>query len=325
MLLSEAVKKFIQSQHCPATAKLYNKLLSRFFDCQNIEVENIKVDYLTNCEQKFLAASTAHQTYQAMMAARSLFKYLRIKLGLNVLNNDCITAYKPSQHHWKNLTVEQLQKLFNHFSQDDLVSLRNLCICKVFYCTGVRDSELRQLTKSKIDWDRGEAEIIGKGGTKRMIFFTDECLNLLKKYLKMRNDVLDYLFIDHRSHKDNPISGSLVRTYMTRWSKELGFKVHAHMIRKSFCTELYRRSNDIYKVQKLAGHTSVTTTQNYAIVEDQELKDFHTRNMGKTNEFCLTEKRDGVIIYEVKGFCSETAKIAKLKRAIKQAADEILS
>lgn len=330
MNLSEAIEIFIQNQRSSNTAKLYKKFLDDF--CMflgNVQIESIRIQDITKYENYRNSISTEIQTSNALLCLRSFFRYYRTKYGMNVLSNEQIIVNRPPTDHWKNIPMDQLTKLFASFDQKNIVDLRNLCICMTVFCTGVREFELLQLERTGIDWVRGEATILGKGRKKRIIFFTKECLKLLKKYLDMRDDDCPALFVNHcqiDKWNNQPLSASNIRTYMPGWGKKVGIKrLHCHALRKSCGTELHRRSGDIRKVQLILGHSSVNTTQLYTVVEDQELKEFHNRNMGETHEFCISQKASGNIIYEIKGFCSDRGKVVKLKRAIKEAADQILS
>ncbi len=326
MKLTEAIEIYLRSMRSEMTARNYKIYLTKLYGyLGDIDITKIKIVDITKFEHYHNTISTKKQTENALMCLRSFFKYFRMRYELDVLDHTKITVDKQPRNHWKNLSPEQLQKLYNHFDKTKINEMRNLCICKVLYCTGLRDFELRQLTKSKIDWNRKRALIIGKGGEPETVFFTKECLDLLKRYIDMRQDSHDALFIDHRRDSGKPISGSLIRTYMTRWSSELGFKVHAHMLRKTACTDLYLKSGDIYGVKNFARHKNVTTTENYAIVPEEHNQAFHNRYMGDSHDFCFAQKESGNLAYEIKGFCSDLKKLKKLKKAIKLAVDEILS
>lgn len=330
MKLSEAITIYLDSRKSTETAKVYSYFLREFLNfVGDINIEDVKIIDVTKFSDHFFKKSTEVQVSKARFCLRSLLKYFRIHYGMNVLHNEHIVVDKPKMGTWKSISMNDLTKLFQSFDQSNITELRNLCICMTVFCTGVRSFELLGLTKSMIDWERGEAEIIGKGRKKRTIYFTDECLKLLQSYIARRTDSNDALFVNHcpdPKYNEQPIHSALIRTYMPQWGKKVGIdKLHCHRLRKSFGTELYRKDPDIRKIQILLGHDHVNTTQVYVDVDQVDLKEFHNRNMGETNEFCLSEKKNGNIIYEIKGFCCDGDKLAKLKKAIKLAADEILS
>lgn len=329
MKLSEAIQIYLEGQRSSETAKVYRGFLRVFFSYLNdIDIETITIADITKFASYYKSRSTEIQVSKALMCLRSFFRYFRTRYGLDVISNERIIVDKPGLNHWKPVPMNELIRLFKSFDQTKVKELRNLCICMTVFCTGVREFELLQLKKSAIDWRRGEAEIIGKGRKPRTIYFTEECLNLLKKYISMRTDQCDALFVNHayaNSYDGKPLSATNIRTYMPQWGRKVGIeRLHCHRLRKSFGTELYRKSNDIRKIQLLMGHSSVATTQVYIGVDDIELKEFHHRNMSETNEFYLIEKKNGNTMYEIKGFCCDQSKLPKLKKAIKSAAKEIL-
>ena len=79
-------------------------------------------------------------------------------------------------------------------NSDELASLRDTALLRTLFSTGMRVSELCSLDRDKIDTNRGEVTIRGKGGKLRLVFLSDNARSALNNYLNKRGDVDESLF-----------------------------------------------------------------------------------------------------------------------------------
>lgn len=288
----------------------------------NLKVTQIKLCNILQFEHYLIDTRGKGTALNALVAVRSFFKFLTLKYDLKVLNYQAITLRPVSHIPHAYINEEKINKIIKL-----LPNLRNKLIIALLYSTGCRANELLNIKLTDIDCDKSQITILGKGDKYREVYITPKCRKLLKSYISTRRDDCEYLFVtEHHSrfHQEaRRISGSNLRMLFYRLSKQTGLHLHAHQLRKSFATELYRRSNDIYKVSKLCGHTSVVTTQKYAIVEDEELKDFHTKFTGDNHELIFEKKHNGRTIMKLSGWVSGGQK-RQVEKAIKCAIDKIL-
>ena len=124
------------------------------------------------------------------------------------------------------------------------------------YYTGARSSEIRSLRREMLKDDY----IVAKGKTgKRMVKLNSQA----KKIIKEQNELWDYSkdFVSHKFKKE---------------CRKLGFKdARFHDLRRTFGYNLVRQGMSIYKVSKLLGHSSVTTTErHYAPLMATEIEEF---------------------------------------------------
>lgn len=145
----------------------------------------------------------------------------------------------------------------------------------VLLCTGLRVSELTNL---KVEWIRRELQIIGKNNTLRLVYLFEEHLHILELYLFLREGKhieSDYLFC---SHSSNHLWGQLSRNSVEAMIKEAGIKawlsepVWPHKLRHTFATDLLRKGWNIYYIKQLLWHASITTTQTYLTVTNEDLR-----------------------------------------------------
>jgi site-specific recombinase XerD len=161
-----------------------------------------------------------------------------------------------------------------------LVTARNRAILHTLYASGMRVSEVSSLSRPDIDWERGHAQIIGKGGRQRLVFFSPDSLAAINQYLDARgDDGFTPLFLHH----DNAHAAQLARERAAKSAGESlrlsprqiqsvvrvlarkeGIRATPHTFRHFVATELLNDAGtDIRDVQEILGHASLATTQIY--------------------------------------------------------------
>jgi site-specific recombinase XerD len=128
--------------------------------------------------------------------------------------------------------------------------------------TGVRVSELTSIRLIDMDLSAGHVRIVGKGRRERTVYLPGGWLaSLCGLYLRTRKQV-------------DPLTPPAVRLRLAKASEnaELYQKVTPHMLRHSAATQLLESGLDIRYVQRLLGHASITTTENYTHVSDRALR-----------------------------------------------------
>lgn len=303
MKLKEAINLFLKEGGFTAgTLRSYNRYLLRFLEYTgNVRVESITHLEITHFMSDASTGRTALCIYKQMAAIRSFFKFLD-QNGINVKVKD-FRIKKILNGHYGYTKKEDVALALKHANP------KYKTIIYLIYTTGLRVQEVVNLRSCNYDFDNGIIKLVGKGGKPASVYMN----NKLKKML------LDY-------PDGFGISTKAIRYYFQRLRTKLGIKTfHPHSLRKSYATEMYRRSGDIYKVSKLLRHTDVKTTEHYAIVEDVELKDFHNKYIQDNHEIYCCKKVGGDVKWEIKGWVSAGGKVKKVERAINKAINDILS
>jgi integrase/recombinase XerD len=156
---------------------------------------------------------------------------------------------------------------------------RLVCLLEVLYASGLRVSELLNLSRKAVEGDRRFIMVRGKGGVDRMVPLSPSAQKSLVNYLKAldaeneRNKDSKWLFPSRGK------TGKLTRVRVFQLFKELAVeaginakKLSAHVLRHAFATHMLENGADLRSVQKLLGHADISTTQIYTHVLDERLK-----------------------------------------------------
>lgn len=210
---------------------------------------------------------------------KSFFKYLSGKAKI-IKENPAIELESPKipKRNPIFLTLEESEKLLS--SIDGAFKVRDYCIMVLFLNCGLRLSELVSINISKIKEDT--LTIVGKGNKERTIYLNDMCLKAINDYLPIRNkkaaeikpEDKDALFI---SRKLSRINKRTIEMMVKKYALKAGLnynKLTPHKLRHTAATLMYKYGNvDIRSLQQILGHESVSTTQIYTHVDDENLRE----------------------------------------------------
>ena len=165
---------------------------------------------------------------------------------------------------------------------------RDIAVVETLFATGIRISELCNLTQKSIDLEQGIFCIKGKGNKERYLQIgTVQVLEQLQEYKQRWAEELkqtDYFFLNRFGERYSEQSARrMVKRYVDLAMIDL--HVTPHMFRHAFATLLLEEEVDIRFIQKMLGHASITTTQIYAEVASKKqmeiLRMKHPRNYMK--------------------------------------------
>lgn len=164
--------------------------------------------------------------------------------------------------------------------RDHCDNTRDLAIIDLLASTGIRVGELVKLNRSDIDFENRECIVFGKGNKERKVYFDARTKIHLQRYISEREDDSDALFVSLLKPFDRlQISGVEIR--LRKIGKELNLhKVHPHKFRRTLATVAIDKGMPIEQVQQLLGHQSIDTTLQYAMVNQNNVKESHRRFIG---------------------------------------------
>ena len=166
-----------------------------------------------------------------------------------------------------------------------LTSIRNTAVIELLFATGARISEICSLKSKDIDLNTQTIRILGKGSKERIIQIENyDVLSILNRYKALFSDYIQqdgYFFLNNRKQR---LSEQSVRTVIRNLEKQINSDIHItpHMFRHSVATMLLEENVDIRYIQKILGHSSITTTQIYTHVTSSKQREIirtkHPRN-----------------------------------------------
>lgn len=169
--------------------------------------------------------------------------------------------------------------------------IRDIAVIELLFATGMRISELCTLKPTDIDFKSHTVLIYGKGAKERLIQIeNEEVLSALLFYQEAFAadiDACGYFFVNRRQHK---LSDQSVRFMINKYVKLADISQHItpHMFRHSFATLLLEQDVDIRYIQRMLGHSSISTTEIYTHVSNVKQKEIlchkHPRNLMEVNE-----------------------------------------
>lgn len=142
----------------------------------------------------------------------------------------------------------------------------------LYYSTGLRLSELRNLEWKDIKFDEGIIHVKGKGNKERIVILHEEMAELLKSYRKNQPELQVIVFEGRDSNK--VIAARSVQHAFNEARKKAGLPdwVTPHVMRHSFATSSLKNGTDILTLKELLGHKKLATTARYLHLSTAYLK-----------------------------------------------------
>jgi integrase/recombinase XerD len=172
------------------------------------------------------------------------------------------------------LTLDEVERLLAAPDTSTLSGLRDRAMLEVLYATGLRVSELVNLTRGDVNLKVGFVRCVGKGNKERIVPLGSVAIGWLQHYLNARGDDARPLFPGRRRQ-------SITRAAFWQTIKRLATRagivkdVSPHTLRHSFATHLLERGADLRAIQEMLGHSSITTTQVYTHVSTDFLREVY--------------------------------------------------
>jgi integrase/recombinase XerC len=221
------------------------------------EVEKIDVvEYLSALAKREL---TGIARARKMSAIREYFRFLE---GVGVISKSPTTGIETPKRE-KNgrqvLRPDEYTKMLSLAGANP----RDYAVLQVFLQTGIRVSELANLTVDDIDFIKPSITVRGKGSVEREIALEKKGIHALKSYLGVRPESISKrVFLNYQGE---PISERGIRKLVVKYRKEAGItkKASCHTFRHTFATCKAEKGVPAYQLQQWLGHANLNTTQIY--------------------------------------------------------------
>ncbi len=269
------------------TLEAYSRDIGRFLafieakglkGIQDISSDHV-ITYLGMQRRQGLSSASVNR---GVTAIRGFYRYLVAEKKVDENPVAHIESSKAWMRLPDTLTREEMTRLIEAPSGEGPSDLRDAAMLELLYATGLRVSELIDLTTNSINWQAGYLIARGKGNKERVVPIGRTALAVLNLYMeKSRPEFLKgresgILFLN-RFGRGLTRQGiwKIVRKYATQVG--LAGKVHPHTFRHSFATHLLEGGADLRSVQAMLGHADIATTQVYTHVTRERLREVHRK------------------------------------------------
>ncbi|HBH60304.1 MAG TPA: site-specific tyrosine recombinase XerD [Nitrospiraceae bacterium] len=165
--------------------------------------------------------------------------------------------------------------------EGNTLSLRDKAMLEIMYSSGLRASEVINLKTGDINFEAGFLTITGKGSKQRVVPVNEQTLSTIKNYMEksravcLKQKVSNYLFI---ARGGKPMTRQRLWQLIKKYSSELSITISPHTLRHCFASHLLDGGADLRALQKMLGHTDISTTQIYTKVTPERLRKIHKKH-----------------------------------------------
>mgnify|MGYP001215281771 FL=1 len=299
--------KFLEIGYSKNTVDSYRRDISLFFhwlDLNKLKLQDLNetllLDYFSDLKDCKKAVSTINRKISVI---KNFFQYMYAEKlmtvnpahNLQTLKRNRLLPIILSENEVINLIQKAYKNYENAHENKKISCFRLYAILEILYSTGLRISELLGLKVKSLENVKDKFYIQGKGGSQRMIVFNQKSIEVLKQWLEIRKYYRNSLgneFLFPDAFKNN-ISRQTIYKDLKKLAIELQIdekKISPHSIRHSFATHLLNRGADLRSLQKMLGHSDISTTEIYTQVRQDRLlglvKDSHPlKNLFKIKDF----------------------------------------
>ncbi len=218
---------------------------------------------------------------RALITIRGFYKFLKNNKVLNAspcADIDIPRLTPPLPEH---LSLAEVESLLTANAPDTPIGLRDKAMLETLYATGLRVSELVNLTINDLNLQKGLLTAFGKGSKERLVPMGESAMLWLKRYMDsgrgafQKKTTSRYLFLTSRGA---PMTRQNFWLIMKKSALKAGIdvaKTKPHIIRHSFATHLLEGGADLRLVQAMLGHADISSTQIYTHIAKDGLKKIH--------------------------------------------------
>jgi integrase/recombinase XerD len=250
----------------PGTIRQYDQVLRSFVKFTGKQPEAVVrqdvIRYLNHLMfERNLSRATASNVLSVL---KSFYRYMVENGHMPSSPTRGISSIKLDKKAPVYLTIPEMREMIS-----TAIDPRDRIIVRMLYATGVRVSELLNISKRDIDFDRFTIKVFGKGAKERIVLIPGDMADDLKQYCEtLRND--EKLF---------DLTPRTVQRDIKMLARRAGISknVTPHKLRHSFATHMLQNGGNVVAIQKLLGHASLNTTQIYTHYNVDDLKEMYGR------------------------------------------------
>ena len=267
------------------------KKLRDFIKLKKIDLEPNDIDIvIINDFLEYLNELGISSFSQARIVSglKSFFKFLILEEKISKDPMDLIESPKLKRKLPEVLSLNDINILLNSIDLSTMEGVRNRAIIETLYSSGLRVSELINLSIQNLFLDIGFIKVIGKGSKERLVPIGRHAIKYINMYKngyrhnkKINKGNEGFLFLNRYGRK---LTREMIFLIIKKVSNKClsNKNISPHTFRHSFATHLIEGGADLRAVQEMLGHESITTTEIYTHLDreylKQVIKEFHPRS-----------------------------------------------
>ncbi|MBS1272239.1 MAG: Tyrosine recombinase XerD [Candidatus Marinimicrobia bacterium] len=288
--IGDFLESLAEKRYSEHTQRAYSQDLATFTEfCQEyyamdtVEPDLIDKQTIRHFLGKLVEDDLSRKTIARKLAALKSFYKWAVQID-RIAKNPTLTIPTPKVRKSlpKYLDEDEITSIMEKPDVSTFVGKRDRAILELFYSTGVRISELAELSLGQVNQQKLTLRVYGKGSKERVVPYSEIAQEALADYLSERRNKFTIgqykndmpVFV---STRNNRISARQVRNRVTHYLKQVSEQVHVspHTLRHSFATHLLDHGADLRAVKDLLGHESLSTTQIYTHVKVGKMKEVY--------------------------------------------------
>lgn len=218
-----------------------------------------------------------------LASIKGFYRFLVLERYIKTDISSVLEAPKLWQKLPEVLSLSEVERILNLPNLKNRWGVRDKAVLELLYATGMRVSEISNLTVDNLNMDVGFIKCSGKGQKERIIPLGKKAQTAIERYLiKVRPQLIrkscpsEALFISRLGKKLSRQSfWKTIKKYV-RLAK-IKRDISPHTLRHSFATHLLERGADLRIVQEMLGHVNISTTQIYTHINKERLKSIHRK------------------------------------------------
>lgn len=232
------------------------------------------VDYLGNLRSRGMSVSSLCRTLSSI---RGFSRFLLLRGAIVEDPAENLSNPRRWQSLPRALSREEVKGVLSVEGKNSL-SLRDSAMFELLYSSGLRVSELVTLKVSDVNFEAGYLRVFGKGSKERVVPTHPRALERVRRYMEelrpalLKNRHSDFLFVTSRGRH---MSRQRFWQTIKRYGRAAGVEISPHMMRHSFATHMLEGGADLRSLQKMLGHSDISTTQIYTrVTVEKARKDY---------------------------------------------------
>lgn len=244
---------------------------------------SLLTDYALELQERGYSATTRARKIASL---KSMFNFLVEEGIVEEDPTEALSSPRIGRALPKSLSEEEMALLLGQaYSGETSEARRDVAMIELMYASGMRVSELVSLSVGDLNLREKYVRCLGKGYKERLINLHDQAVDTVEAYMNyVRPDLLtprgdqaereDALFLNHRGERLTRQGFWLI---LKGYGRRAGIRtpITPHTLRHSFATHMLRGGAPLRYLQELLGHASISTTQVYThLAEDQVERDY---------------------------------------------------